>query len=334
MKRPELEKRLAAIGKINLCVGETPIHDMPSIARQLGVRHAYIKRDDLTGLGPGGNKVRNREYILYRAIRLGADTVIVSGPAQSNLCSIAACARARLGMGCVLVQNGPEDPGSAGNLLLSRLAGADMRYLGNVDWTVRNAHMQTVKDELEAEGRKPFVIENGASTGYGALGYVDAVCEIARQNDVMGGVIRTLFVPAGNGGVAAGVTYGNYLLDFPFRVVVVSSEHDRDRLPAEMTKVIREAEELIGVPFEGKVEDACLITDEYYGGGWSLNTPESEAAVYRLARNEGIFLENVYTSKTFVGFCDMIEKGLVEKEGNLFLHSGGFGSLFAQYPDE
>ena len=216
---------LSEVGKVNLAAGRTPIHDMPAIARELGLQHAWIKRDDLTGVGPGGNKVRNLEYILYQAKLQGADTIIASGPAQSNLCAAAASARRKMGMDCILVQNGPNDPGSAGNLLLNRLSGADMVYLGDVTSTVRNAHMQDVKRDMEASGKKPFVVENGASTGYGALGYVEAVCEILEQSGSLVEPIRTLFVPAGNGGVAAGTVYGNYLLGLPFRVVVVSTEY-------------------------------------------------------------------------------------------------------------
>ena len=121
--------------------------------------------------------------------------------------------------------------------------------------------------------------------------------------------IRTIFVPAGNGGVAAGTVYGNYLLGLPFKVVVISTEYAEADLKVEMMKIIREAEAILGVEFKSSLDDVCLITDDYCGGGWSINTPESEEAVYHLAQKEGIFLENVYTSKTFVGYCDLIKKG-------------------------
>ena len=327
----KLRSLLGEVGKVNLAAGKTPIHDMPAIARELGVAHAWIKRDDLTGVGPGGNKVRNLEYIMKQAKDQGANIIIASGPVQSNLCTATACARRKMGMDCVLVQNGPNEPGSVGNRLLNRISGADIVYLGDVTSTVRNAHMQDVKRDLEASGMKPFVVENGASTGYGALGYVDAVCEILEQSGELVVPIRTIFVPAGNGGVAAGTVYGNYLLGLPFKVVVISTEYAEADLKVEMMKIIREAEAILGVEFKSSLDDVCLITDDYCGGGWSINTPESEEAVYHLAQKEGIFLENVYTSKTFVGYCDLIKKGLVPSEGNLFLHSGGFGSLFAQY---
>lgn len=331
MKPQELRKMLQDVGKLSLGLLPTPLQEMPNAAREMGAATAYVKRDDLTGLGPGGNKVRNLEYILGDAARMGADTVIVSGPAQSNLCAIAACACAKTGLGCVLVLNGQENPAMTGNLLLDRLTGAEVIYLGPVKKEERNAYMQKVKADLEAAGKRPYVIENGASTGYGAIGYMDALLELDMQNNSLKNKVKSIFIPAGNGGVAAGLVFANDLIGRPFQIVPVSTEFTKPELTGKMRSIIAEAEEILGVPFASDMEDACHITDEYYGGGWGIDTKESRKAVEQFAKLEGFYIENIYTAKTFVGMCDCVKKGIVDKEGVCFWHTGGFASLFAQY---
>ena len=79
-----------------------------------------------------------------------------------------------------------------------------------------------------------------------------------------------------------------------------------------------------------RVEQAAEITDAYRGGGWGENTEESQQAVLSFARSEGIFIENVYTSKVLVGMMDWIEQEKVSGPV-CYLHTGGLGSLFAQY---
>ena len=116
----------------------------------------------------------------------------------------------------------------------------------------------------------------------------------------------------------------------PFRIVIVSVEDDRETLTAHIRSTISEAEEITGLPMDVPVEQAAEITDAYRGGGWGENTEESQQAVLSFARSEGIFIENVYTSKVLVGMIDWIEQKKVSGPV-CYLHTGGLGSLFAQY---
>ena len=130
--------------------------------------------------------------------------------------------------------------------------------------------------------------------------------------------------------LAAGLVYGNALLGSPFRIVVVSVEDEAPVLEAHMEAVIRQAEAIAGLSCPAPVNRLCTITDRYRGGGWGMNTPASAAMVETFARQEGLFVENVYTSKVLVGMEDWVRAG--KADGPVcFLHTGGFGSLFSQY---
>lgn len=315
--------------RVPLLAGPTPLHPMRSIQAVEGVT-ALIKRDDMTGLGPGGNKVRSLEFLLGDAISQGCDTVFAAGPEQSNLCALTAAACARVGLSCELVLNGSEPDRKEGNLLLAHILGAKLHFLGPCGGDTRNLRMEELARARREAGRRPYVIRNGATTGRGALGYTAAAVELSRQCREQGVRDMTVFVPGGNGGMAAGLIYGNQLLNRPFRVVVVSVEDDRDTLIRHIAETIHGAEEITGLPFGVPVTQAAEVVDSYRGEGWGKNTPESEREVFSFARGEGIFIENVYNSKVLVGMRDWIYSGKIQ--GTVcYLHSGGFGSLFAQY---
>ena len=119
-------------------------------------------------------------------------------------------------------------------------------------------------------------------------------------------------------------------LGFPFQVVIISVEDDRETLLAHIRQTLQEAEEILGLPFPGSLEEACVVDDTFRGEGWSVNTPASSRMVGAFARREGILVENVYNSKVLVGMEAYIRDGRVPGAA-CYLHTGGFGSLFAQY---
>ena len=291
----------------------------------------YIKRDDLTGVGSGGNKVRSLEYVLGEAKAQGCDTVIASGGDQSNLCSLAAACCAKAGLDCLLVHNSDKPAHKTGNQLLNQLLETPAIYMGKTDSSVREKYVLTVMEDLKAKGKNPYLIRNGATTGAGALGYVNAVLELQAQCKEKNLNIKHIFAPGGNGGIATGLIYGNALSGFPFTVHIISVEDDTPTLINHIENTIKEVEEITKLPFEYSVEKAADIIDEYRGEGWSFNTKESEQEVLNFAKAEGIYVENVYTSKLLYGFKDLVQKGKVDGDA-LVIHTGGFGSLFAQYP--
>lgn len=325
-----LETFLQNTERVSLMPAPTPLHHLRRLEGLWNYPDIYIKRDDMTGIGPGGNKVRSLEFILGEALKEGSDRVIAAGPAQSNLCTLTAAACANLGITCELVHNGAEPEKKEGNLLLNRILGVKSYFLGDVGSDAREAYVEELYERHVREGRHPYVVRNGATTGRGALGYTAAVLELMEQCKEQGIPAMTIFAPGGNGGVAAGLVYGNAVMGNPFRIVVVSVEDDKETLKAHIQQTIREAEDITGILAGKPAEELCVIEDAYRGEGWGKNTRESEQEIFDFARTEGIFIENVYTSKVLVGMRDWLEKG--KTEGPVcYLHTGGFGSLFAQY---
>ncbi|MDL2216010.1 pyridoxal-phosphate dependent enzyme [Ruminococcaceae bacterium OttesenSCG-928-N02] len=322
---------LAKVPRVELGCWPTPVQKLAGFEKLLGREGLFIKRDDLNGVGPGGNKVRTLEYLLAKAVADGADTVLASGPAQSNLCTLAACCAKRMGLPAILVHNAAKPEKPVGNALLNELVGAQCVYIGaGTDEFQRADAVTALEEKLRGEGKNPYTVLLGGSTGLGAIGYLPVVAELARQCNDENLAIQHIFVPGGNGGVAAGMVYGNAVLGRPFTIHVISVEDTADVLTAHMQRIIAEMEEIMQIPMGATVEEACLLTDAYMGAGWSQNTPQSAAMVRTFAQTEGIYIENVYTSKVAVAMMDEAEKGLLDG-GACFLHTGGFGSLFAQY---
>ncbi len=327
----KLKEIIKSIPRELLAPLPTPLQQLKNTEKLTNATHKmYIKRDDLTGIGSGGNKVRCMEYIIGRAKSDGCDTIIASGNGQSNLCSLAAASCAKAGINCLIVHNSDKPGVSVGNALLNDLLGVERIYMGSCDSSIREKYVYEVVDDLKSKGKKPYLIRNGATTGHGALGYVNAIIELVDQCEKENLNIKHIFAPGGNGGIATGLIYGNALMGFPFTVHIISVEDTKPVLIQHIETVIKEIEEITGLPFEYKVDEAADIVDKYMGEGWSCNTRESENEVLEFVRSEGIYIENVYTSKLMYGYKDMVKNGEIDGD-SVVIHTGGFGSLFSQY---
>src|SRR6188768_3246156 len=154
-----LDARLSRFGRLGLAHLPTPLEPMKRLSAHLGGPRLWVKREDCTGLGMGGNKLRKLDYVLREAIEAGADTLVSGGVVQSNSQRQVAAAAAKLGLACHLaVYHGrlaPPTPeyATSGNALLNRLFGAQLH---DVPWTGdRNAAIRTLVDDLQAKGHKP-----------------------------------------------------------------------------------------------------------------------------------------------------------------------------------
>ncbi len=328
----ELREMLSCFPKAPLALHPTPLHRLYRAEEALGYGPLWIKRDDLNGIGIGGNKVRNLEYLLGDAVSQGRRTVLVSGMEQSNLCALCAACCRRLGLDCAIVHNGARPDRPEGNALLNDILGAEEIYLGPVDEAERSKRVETLALEAERQGRAPYVIRNGASTAIGALGYVEAAAELAEQiaADSALSVLQTVCVPVGNGGLAAGLVYGTALLGRPFRLELISVEHELAPMRRNLLALLADLERLCGVRMPYTLEETAALRDAYRFGGWGIIDPAVEKFCLWFARTEGIFVEKVYTGKALYGVCDMVERGLFSG-GVCYLHSGGIGALFSQY---
>lgn len=306
----------------------TPLEAMPAYGALAGHRRLYIKRDDLTGLAMGGNKVRHLEFEMGEALRQGADVILVAGMLQSNYCRATAAASAKLGLECVIIHNEHPPESIQGNQLLNHILGARPVFLGPVSEEERGARLEEVAQKLRGEGRRPYVVR---LSPLGSLGYVNAALELHQQALQQGIALKHVVMVGAMAGSAAGLLYGTALLAHEFHVHVISVEYPADQLGRRIRDLGAGIAGLLGVKPPVSLDQVMTIYDAYLGKGYAVPTPESIQTIYDLARTEGILLENVYSSKTLWGMRDLIKRGVIPPdEAACFVHTGGLPALFAQ----
>ena len=306
------------LDKVSLGIFPTPVHKLENISRLLGTQ-VYVKRDDMTGIGLGGNKVRKLEYLLAQAKAQGAQVVFTTGGAQSNHAMLTAAACRKMGMEPILILKKRGVMGKRGNLLLEDLMGVDVRFMDTGSYDDIYAEMDRVGEEM---GKPYYKIPCGGSNALGTLGYVDCVRELCDQ----GFEFDHIICAEGSGGTMAGLALGAKL--FMPEARVTGMMVDTDPFEEITVRLMREAAVLLG-------EDMAIGRDDFdlrdmCGPGYAIPSEEGNAAVAMMAENEGIFLDPVYTGKAFAGLVAMAKEGAFKPgERVLFLHSGGAGGLFA-----
>jgi D-cysteine desulfhydrase family pyridoxal phosphate-dependent enzyme len=324
--------RLAEIPRLHYGCYPTPLEELPRLRAALGGGpRLLIKRDDYTGAGFGGNKVRKLEYVLAEAVANGAEAAITIGGEKSNHARVTAALCARLGLRCILVLNAASAaPGSAlkpASLRLDEMFGAEIHRVNSRE--ERASTMAAIVDKLRREGRRVAEIPLGASTPLGALGYVRAVEETAAQLAALGARPDYVFHSCSSGGTMAGIEAGCQLFGLgETRVIGVSPDDPAAAISAEVGSIIAGLNELLELP-TGALRGEVTVLDEFIGPGYGLDSPESVAALELLARAEGIVLDPVYTAKAMAALVDWVRKGkLTERDTVVFWHTGGQLALF------
>ena len=317
-------KSLNDFPRVSIGIFPTPIHKLNNISGMLNT-NVFIKRDDMTGLGLGGNKTRKLEFLLADAKEKGAEVVFTTGGAQSNHAMLTAAAAGRLGMKSILILKKKGVTQRLGNQLLEYLMGTDVRFMDTNDYSDIYREMDNVGKSL---GMPYYKIPCGGSNALGTLGYVDCAREIAGQEEaVLGGKKFTHLVCAeGSGGTMAGLALGAKLFLPGTRVHGMMV--DTDPFDEITPQLMREAAKLLEADIEITPDDFHLR--DMCGPGYAIASAEGNRAVSLMAEKEGIFLDPVYTGKAFAGLLKLAEEGAFSPEDNvLFLHSGGAGGLFA-----
>ncbi len=320
--------RFAAIPHLNYGHYPTPIEELPRLREALGpaAPRIFIKRDDYTGPGFGGNKVRKLEYVLAKVAADGAKVAITCGGVKSNHARVTAALCARLGLRCILVLNPAAvvyDGLSPASLDVDQRFGAEIIRVGNRD--ERNLTVEAVAERLRNEGEKVAVIPLGGSVPLGALGFVHGVEEARAQLDAMGVRIDFIFHSSSSGGTQAGIRAGCQLFDWRVQDIGVSPDDSSASIAGEVGRIIRGVGEMLGVA----LDDSATVLDDYTGAGYGIPSPEGDEAIELLARTEGIVLDPVYTAKAMAAMIDWIRKGKLAQHDNvLFWHTGGQLALF------
>ncbi len=323
--------KLTHFPRIRITHGPTPLEFMPRLTEALGGPNLYIKRDDCTGLGTGGNKTRKLEFLMADAAQQGADTIITQGATQSNHARQTVAIAAKMGMKCEILLE--DRTGStlaeykqSGNVFLDHLYGARVQEVpGGTDM---NAAMAKLADELRAKGQKPYVIPGGGSNALGALGYVVCALELVDQFTTQGLDVSCLVHATGSAGTQAGLVAGFEGTRSQIPVLGIGVRAAKEAQETNVYNLAVKTAELLGVP--GAVSRASVMANcDYVGGGYGVPTPGMVEAVTMLARLEGILLDPVYSGKGMAGLIDLCRKGHFKKGQNIvFLHTGGAVALY------
>ena len=312
--------------RIELALAPTPIMKLERLSRELGVE-LYLKRDDLTGLLESGNKVRTLEFLVGDALAQGADTLLTVGTLQSNCCRAVSAVAARLGLRAVVAVKGPRPETYDGNLLLDRLLGADVRYLTDDEFDRYPVALEAIAEELRRRGARPYVIPESGSNEVGALGYLECAVELAGQIGHGAPRFDTIAVTAFSGGSQAGLLMGKQLAGLPSEIVGVPISFPADRVRDYVTETIDKAVRRFGFAID--VPETIHLLDGYQGSGRAGVADAELSLLIRLAREEGVVLDPVYTAKAFGGLLDTLRrdpKALGQRV--CFIHTGGIFSLF------
>ncbi|MDA1305628.1 MAG: D-cysteine desulfhydrase family protein [Acidobacteria bacterium] len=318
---------LRALASEPLAPHPTPVDRLDRLRRALGPEcpALFMKRDDLLSFGMGGNKVRKLQTVLAQVRAAGADTLITCGGLQSNHCRVTAAAGAALGMRVVLVVNGIRQERPTGNALLDQLFGADVRHVASRE--ERSTMMVTLAEELEAQGKRPFVIPLGASTPIGAAGFTRGVEEL-----ITTAISPTAIVHASSsGGTQAGLIAGCALYGVKARVLGISADESSQGLTAIVSGLLDSLAALIGASRTAIGLDSPIdVNDQFIGEGYGIPTSASREALELVARTEGIVLDPVYTAKAMAGLLALIRAHhFTQDDRVLFWHTGGQTGLFA-----
>ncbi len=320
-------------GKINLGIFPTPVHKLENLSKKFGV-NLWIKRDDLNGLGLGGNKIRKLEYLVKHALEKEDNTLVTVGSAQSNHARQTAAVAAKLGLDCHLILRKPEPDTFNGNLLLDALFGA------TIHWTDKENEYKEVMKVIGAlkdcRGKKPYFIPVGGSNEYGLLGYVNAAQEIAEQEKHLGFNFDFIVFASSSGGTQAGLIAGKKF--FNLKAEILGVEIDKNFYPEKSLKqhiltILDYAKQEFDWQMTFDENDVKLLSG-YNSAGYGVLTELEKEAIYTMASSEGIVLDPVYTGRAFGALLDRLKNNSFKKGSSiLFVHTGGTPANFA-YADK
>ncbi len=323
-----------------LTFGPSPVHRLERLTRHLGGAQVWAKREDCnSGLAYGGNKTRKLEYIVPDVLAQGADTLVSIGGIQSNHTRQVAAVAARLGLSCRLVQErwvDWDDPvnDKVGNILLSRIMGADVRLdPSGFDIGIRSSWDEAIA-EVEAAGGKPYGIPAGASEHpLGGLGFANWATEVADQEQALGVFFDTVVVCAVTGSTHAGMIAGFAALEDaggrPRRVLGVDASATIDKTRDQVGRIARHTAALIGLDRDLR-DDEITLLEGWAGDLYGIPVESTIDAIRLSGRLEGMIIDPVYEGKSMAGLVDLVASGEIAADSNvLYAHLGGQPALNA-----
>ena len=322
--------------KVSFLNTPTPLERLPRISEELGLDF-YIKRDDLTNLGVGGNKLRKLEYLLADAKRQGATTLLTMGGAQTNHGRLTAAVAAKYGMKCVIVCLDDYPGEVSANILLDRLMGAEVVLKKDDGRPAAEQYAQVVaqvKGRYEAQGEKVYEIPIGGSNTLGLLGYCECAVELTGQALAQGIPGARVGCSVGSMGTYMGLFCGLKNERSPLRLTGISIMPQEPGLEQRLLAYFEQAKAAWGLDCTASADEFDVRTD-YTRGGYNNPSPEVRQAIYLMARKEAVILDPCYTGKAFAGVIDMVKEGRLQRgEQVIFLHTGGLPGIYTKHHRE
>ena len=328
---------LESFERVPLLFGPSPVHRLERLSEHLGGKvDIWAKREDCnSGLAYGGNKVRKLEYLAAEALARGCDTLVSIGGVQSNHTRQVAAVAARLGLRCVLVQeHWVEWPDAVydkvGNILLSRIMGADVRLdPAGFDIGIRPS-WETALASVEEQGGKPYAIPAGASDHpLGGLGFARWAAEVAEQEREFGVFFDTIVVCTVTGSTHAGMVAGFAVQEQPRTVLGIDASATVEQTREQVTRIARQTAGAVGLGRELR-DDEIVLLDEWHAGTYGVPDEKTLDAIHLCARLEGMLTDPVYEGKSMAALIDLVRDGRIEPGSRvLYAHLGGQPALNA-----
>jgi D-cysteine desulfhydrase len=315
--------------RYSLALLPTPLVEASRLSKVIEGPRIFIKRDDLTGFGFGGNKVRGLEFYIADALAHQADVIVTGAGPQSNHIRATAAAARVAGLDVAAVMHDSRPAETQGNLLLDELLGVQLRFTNDPDRSLVDVEIESVAQELRHAGRRPYVIPRGGASALGALGYVECVREMDAQARALNVRPDWVVLATGACGTQAGLIAGTKIYDAPYRVLGITVSRPVAECVERVGRIAAESAQLAGHALRLGAEEV-RVRDGFIGPGYGIPTPEGVEAIRLVARTEGVFLDPTYTGKGMAGLIAEIRSGRIGKEETVvFVHTGGEPALFA-----
>lgn len=321
----EIRERILRLPRVDIALKNTPLEETRSLSKVLGGLRLFVKRDDLTGVAMGGNKLRNLEFRLAHAMKEDPDTVVVGLDLQSNSArqTIGACNK--LGWRTILVLEGQRPEQVQGNLLADYLLGAEVHFAKDRD--EQRAMLDNLAAEVKAQGGKPHILnDNPMFDVASAVAYIEATLEIVEQL-AQQGLSPTALYMSSSGKGQAGLILAQRLLGADFAVHGVTAT-DEFHLPSRTAAIANETSKALDLGINVTEEEVVNFTG-FVGQAYGIPDEAGNAAVKLFARTEGIILDPIYTGKAAAGLVAHAKEGrLGPDDVVVFVHTGGTPAIF------
>lgn len=335
----------------------TPIEYLSNISRELGI-NLYLKRDDMTGLGMGGNKLRKLEYFLYDAQQNGATMLLTTGSLQTNHGRLTAAVAAKYGLKCAIVVIDEEVSSNSNqsfegfttaseeqynehpeqitaNVLLDTMMGAEVIIYENngkdsLDKQYESAALD-VKNYYENQGENVYYIPMGGSDELGMLGYYDCANELTTQAAELGISDSRVVTAVGSMGTYMGLFCGLKDIESPLSLTGIQVMPYEESIRAYAKNYFDRIKELYDLDFDAEKSD-FHIDEAYYYGAYNNSVPEVRESILKMAQKEAVILDPCYTGKVFNAIRQMIlDRKIQQGETIIMIHTGGQPGIYTPH---